>query len=164
MKKFVFTLFMAAILCGCHSNKRHAVEEERETVEIIGADSAEVVDIFAYEGVVPSALGRSDSIDYFIVITQKHDSVNGVYQMTTTYIAANGKDRRTTSSKGRQLAYRGVVPQNRDARVYKLVPDSGANQPMNLWVESDTTVVILDDQMNVPDMPHNYRLKSTMSH
>ena len=49
---------------------------------------------------------------------------------------------------------------DKTAKVYKLVPDSGSNQTVNLWVESDTTVVILDDQMNTPAKPEHYRLKT----
>ena len=58
------------------------------------------------------------------------------------------------------MFHRGT-PQNKTSKVYKLVPDSGSNQTVNLWVESDTTVLLLDDQMNAPDKPEKFRLKAT---
>ena len=98
-------------------------------------------------------------MDYLVIITQKIDSVNGVYQMTTTYITADGKSRKKINSKGKKLSHKGTK-KDKAAKVYKLVPDSGSNQTVNLWVESDTTVVILDDQMNTPAKPEHYRLKT----
>lgn len=132
---------------------------EGEAVEIVGADSTGLVDVFAYEGTVPTASGKKDSMDYLVIITQKIDSVNGVYQMTTTYITADGKSGKKINSKGKKLSHKGTK-KDKAAKVYKLVPDSGSNQTVNLWVESDTTVVILDDQMNTPAKPEHYRLKT----
>ena len=92
MKKFVFTLFAVAALIACQSNnKQNQMTGEGEAVEIVGTDSTGLVDVFAYEGTVPTASGKKDSMDYLVIITQKIDSVNGVYQMTTTYITADGK-------------------------------------------------------------------------
>ena len=90
MKKFVFTLFAVAALIACQSNnKQNQMTGEGEAVEIVGTDSTGLVDVFAYEGTVPTASGKKDSMDYLVIITQKIDSVNGVYQMTTTYITAD---------------------------------------------------------------------------
>ena len=87
MKKFVFTLFAVAALIACQSNnKQNQMTGEGEAVEIVGTDSTGLVDVFAYEGTVPTASEKKDSMDYLVIITQKIDSVNGVYQMTTTYI------------------------------------------------------------------------------
>ncbi len=92
MKKFVFTLFAVAALIACQSNnKQNQMTGEGEAVEIVGTDSTGLVDVFAYEGTVPTASEKKDSMDYLVIITQKIDSVNGVYQMTTTYITADGK-------------------------------------------------------------------------
>ncbi len=158
MKKFIFTLFAVAGLIACQSNTQQV--DNGEAMEFVEVDSTGMVDIWAYEGVVPAASGNKDSIDYLVIITQEMDSANGVYQMTTTYITADGANRQTMSSRGRKLLHRGT-PQNRTANVYRLVPDSGSNQTVNLWVESDTTVVLLDDQMNSPKQPEKYRLKAT---
>ena len=96
----------------------------------------------------------------YLVITLKIDSVNGVYQNDkTTYITADGKSGKKINSKGKKLSHKGTK-KDKAAKVYKLVPDSGSNQTVNLWVESDTTVVILDDQMNTPAKPEHYRLKT----
>lgn len=160
MKKFVFTLFAVAALIACQSNnKQNQMTGEGEAVEIVGTDSDRTVDVFAYEGTVPTASGKKDSMDYLVIITQKIDSVNGVYQMTTTYITADGKSGKKINSKGKKLSHKGTK-KDKAAKVYKLVPDSGSNQTVNLWVESDTTVVILDDQMNTPAKPEHYRLKT----
>lgn len=67
--------------------------------------------------------------------------------------------RKKINSKGKKLSHKGTK-KDKAAKVYKLVPDSGSNQTVNLWVESDTTVVILDDQMNTPAKPEHYRLKT----
>ena len=136
MKKFVFTLFAVAALIACQSNnKQNQMTGEGEAVEIVGTDSTGLVDVFAYEGTVPTASGKKDSMDYLVIITQKIDS------------------------KGKKLSHKGTK-KDKAAKVYKLVPDSGSNQTVNLWVESDTTVVILDDQMNTPAKPEHYRLKT----
>ena len=133
MKKFVFTLFAVAALIACQSNnKQNQMTGEGEAVEIVGTDSTGLVDVFAYEGTV---------------------------QMTTTYITADGKSGKKINSKGKKLSHKGTK-KDKAAKVYKLVPDSGSNQTVNLWVESDTTVVILDDQMNTPAKPEHYRLKT----
>ena len=161
MKKFVFTVLAAAALIACQSNHKQAkMLDEDEAVEIVGADSTGMVDIFAYEGTIPSESGKGDSIDYLIIITQQIDTVNGVYQLTQTYVTADGKTGQQMKSKGKKIFHRGT-PRNKTSKVYKLVPDSGSNQTVNLWVESDTTVVLLDDQMNAPDKPEKFRLKAT---
>lgn len=164
MKKIVFTVLAAAALIACQSNnKQNQMADESEAIEIVGADSTGMMDIFAYEGVVPSESGKGDSIDYMVIITQQIDTVNGVYQLTQTYVTADGKAGQQMKSKGKKLFQRGT-PQDKMAKVYKLVPDSGSNQTVNLWVESDTTVVLLDDQMKAPAKPDNHRLKAVKHH
>ncbi len=159
MKKFIFSLFAMAILVSCQSNKQKDAVDDSEIVEFVEADSTGWVDVWAYEGVVPAKTNKKDSIAYMVIITQKLDSVNGVYQMTTTYIAADSTKQKTVNSRGRKWAHRGTK-HDHNAAVYKLVPDSGSNQTVNLWVESDTSVVLLDDQLNKPANPEKYRLKS----
>ncbi len=160
MKKFVFSLFVFAILVGCQSNKQQDVANNGAVMEIIEADSTGLEEMWAYEGVVPSMSNKRDSVAYMVIITQKLDSVNGVYQMTTTYIVAEDSTRnQVVKSRGRQLAHRGTA-RDKNAAVYKLVPDSGSNQTVNLWVESDTTVVLLDNQLNLPTHPEKYRLRA----
>lgn len=44
---------------------------EGEAVEIVGTDSTGLVDVFAYEGTVPTASGKKDSMDYLVIITQR---------------------------------------------------------------------------------------------
>ena len=162
MKKIVFTVLAMAALVACQSNNKQGLDDG-EAVEIVGTDSTGLVDIFAYEGVVPAESGKSDSIDYLVIITQQIDTVNGVYQLTQTYVTADGKAGQQMSSKGKKIFQRGT-PQNKMAKVYKLVPDSGSNQTVNLLVESDTTVVLLDNQMNAPAKPDNHRLKAVKRH
>lgn len=59
MKKFVFTLFAVAALIACQSNnKQNQMTGEGEAVEIVGTDSTGLVDVFAYEGTVPTASGE----------------------------------------------------------------------------------------------------------
>ena len=71
MKKFVFTLFAVAALIACQSNnKQNQMTGEGEAVEIVGTDSTGLVDVFAYEGTVPTASGKKDSMDYLVIITQ----------------------------------------------------------------------------------------------
>ncbi len=160
MKKFVFSLFAVAILVGCQSNRQQNSADDGTVMEIVEVDSTGLVDVWAYEGVVPSMTNKQDSVAYLVIITQDLDSVNGVYQMTTTYIVAEDSTRnRVMRSRGRQWTHRGTA-HNGNAAVYKLVPDSGSNQTVNLWVESDTTLVLLDDQLNPPTNPEKYRLKS----
>lgn len=164
MKKIVFTVLAAAALMACQSNnKQNRMLDEGEAVEIAGPDSTGMVDVFAYEGVIPSQSGKGDSIDYLVIITQQIDTVNGVYQMTQTYVTADGKTGRQMNSKGKKMFHRGTA-RDKTAKVYKLIPDSGSNQTVNLWVESDTTVVVLDDQMNAPAKPDKHRLKTVKHH
>lgn len=72
MKKFVFTLFAVAALIACQSNnKQNQMTGEGEAVEIVGTDSTGLVDVFAYEGTVPTASGKKDSMDYLVIINPK---------------------------------------------------------------------------------------------
>ena len=60
MKKIVFTVLAAAALMACQSNnKQNQMADESEAIEIVGADSTGMMDIFAYEGVVPSESGKA---------------------------------------------------------------------------------------------------------
>ena len=77
--------------------------DDSEAIEMMGTDSTGLVDIFAYEGVVPSESGQGDSIGYMVIITQQIDTVNGVYQMTQTYVTADGKAGQQMKSKGKKL-------------------------------------------------------------
>ena len=87
MKKFVFTLFAVAALIACQSNnKQNQMTGEGEAVEIVGTDSTGLVDVFAYEGTVPTASGKKDSMDYLVIITQKIDSVNGFFTINNKHL------------------------------------------------------------------------------
>ncbi|GEM_PF-114631 len=152
-----FILFLCAglALSACHSNRQNSMYDDNESVEIYGTDSTGMYSIYGYEGIVPGENGKP--VEYLIVIAEQIDSVNGQYQMVTTYIAADNTPVKSTYSKGQKSTQKGV-PGNKNATVYTLVPDSGSTVATNLWVESDTTVIVLDNQLNTPKNKEKYRL------
>ncbi len=154
MKKTM--LFMAAILLvACNSNKvENTVEDEAWAV---ATDSTGVYDVYAYEGNIKARDGGADA-HYMVVITEQLDSVTGTYTMTTTYMVADTVKNRVQKSRGKKFTHWGL-PGDHKAKVYALAPDSGSTDSVYLYVETDTTVIMLDKNKMKPAEPHKYRLK-----
>ena len=94
---------------------------------------------------------------YWVVITEQLDSLNGTYTMTTTYIVADTLHTKSLKSRGTKFTRWGLNG-DKKAKVYALAPDSGSTDSVFLYVETDTTVVMLDNSMQKPANPEGYRL------
>ena len=100
---------------------------------------------------------------YWVVITEQLDSMNGTYTMTTTYIVADTMKNKPMKSRGKKFTRWGLHG-DKNAKVYALAPDSGATDSVFLYVETDTTVVMLDNSKQKPTNPEGYRLMKRKDH
>lgn len=143
-----------ALLAACNSNRtNNTIEDE---AWIVAADSTGVGEVYAYEGNI-KARGNTPAAHYMVVISEQLDSVNGTYTMTTTYIVADTLKNKPHKSRGKKFTRWGI-PGDRNAKVYTLAPDSGATDSVYLYVETDTTVIMLDNMKQKPAEPDQYRL------
>ncbi len=143
----------ALLLTACNSEKKNTVEQEAWAIE---ADSTGLNEVYAYEGRV-KAHGKMPAAHYWVVITEQMDSINGTYTMTTTYIVADTLQNKSMKSRGKKFTRWGLHG-DKKAKVYALAPDSGSTDSVFLYVETDTTVVMLDNSMQKPANPEGYRL------
>lgn len=151
---------VALLLTACNSEKKkNYVNEEAWAIE---ADSTGMSEVYAYEGNV-KARGKMPAAHYWVVITEQLDSMNGTYTMTTTYIVADTMKNKPMKSRGKKFTRWGLHG-DKSAKVYALAPDSGATDSVFLYVETDTTVVMLDNSMQKPANPEGYRLMKRKDH
>lgn len=147
----------AALLVACNSNRtNNTIEDE---AWMLSADSASVNEVYAYEGNI-KAHGSTPPAHYMVVISEQLDSLNGTYTMTTTYIVADTLKNKPRKSRGKKYTRWGMHG-DKNAKVYTLAPDSGATDSVYLYVETDTTVILLDNMKQKPAHPEHYRLSKT---
>lgn len=155
MKKTFLFLAVVALLAACNNNRTNATIDDEAWFE--AADSTgNIVDVYAYEGNI-KAHGNMPAAHYMVVISEELDSINGTYTLTRTYIVADTV-KQSHKSKGRKITHWGM-PGNRNAKVYTLAPDSGSTDSVYLFVESDTTVVLLNNNKQQPEHPEHFRLR-----
>ena len=160
MKKSILFLAAAAVLVACNnSNRVEYTVDDNAFVEAI--DSTGIMDVYAYEGTIKG--NGNDSAHYLVVISEQLESINGTYTMTTTYIVADTLKNEPQKSHGRKTTHWGL-PGHKTAKVYALAPDSGSTDSVFLYVESDTTVVMLDKTKHHPKHPEHYRLHKKHEH
>lgn len=154
MKKTILFWAAAIMLTACNGNRVSTTIEDGAYME--AADSTGVMDVYAYEGNI-KAHGDMPAAHYMVVISEKLDSINGTYTMTTTYIVADTVKNTPHKSRGKKFTHWGI-PGHHNAKVYALAPDSGASDSVYLFVESDTTVILLDKNKHHPKDPNHFRL------
>lgn len=157
MKKTILICAAVTLLTACNGNRANYTVEDDAYIEAI--DSTGIMNVYAYEGNI-KAHGKQPAAHYMVVISEQLDSVNGTYTMVTTYIEA---DTIKHHSKGRKSTHHGL-PWHKNAKVYALTPDSGATDSVYLFVESDTTVILLDQLQQQPTHPEHYRLWKHKDH
>lgn len=156
--RLLATLAVVTTLTACNNNKSCNTIDDAAYMEV--ADSTGMFDMYAYEGNI-KAHGNNPAAHYMVVISDDIDSVNGTYTMTTTYIVADTVKNHPHMSKGKKFTHWGI-PGHHKAKVYTLAPDSGSTDSVYLYVESDTTVVMLDKDKMHPKHPEHYRLWKTL--
>lgn len=154
MKKTILLWAVAALLTACNGNRANNTIDDAAYIE--AADSTGVMDVYAYEGNI-KAHGNMPAAHYMVVISEQLDSINGTYTMTTTYIVADSVKNNPHRSRGKKFTHWGI-PGHHNAKVYTLAPDSGATDSVFLYVESDTTVIMLDKNKHHPEHPDHFRL------
>lgn len=159
MKKTILICAAVTLLTACNGNRTGYTVEDDAYIEAI--DSTGMMNVYAYEGNI-KAHGNQPPAHYMIVISEQLDSINGTYTMVTTYIEAD-TIKHTHKSKGNKKTHWGV-PWHKKAKVYALAPDSGATDSVYLFVESDTTVILLDKQKQRPSHPDHFRLWKHKEH
>ena len=162
MKKTILFCLAATLLTACNGNRANYTTVE-DGAYIEAADTAGIIDVYAYEGNI-KAHGNMPPAHYLVVISEQLDSVNGTYTMTTTYIEAD-TIKAQHKSRGKKSTHWGI-PGHHNAKVYALAPDSGSTDSVYLYVETDTTVILLDKNKQQPEHPDHNRLskKSDMKH
>ena len=162
MKKTILFCLAATLLTACNGNRANYTTVE-DGAYIEAADTAGIIDVSAYEGNI-KAHGNMPPAHYLVVISEQLDSVNGTYTMTTTYIEAD-TIKAQHKSRGKKSTHWGI-PGHHNAKVYALAPDSGSTDSVYLYVETDTTVSLLDKNKQPPEHPDHPRLgkKSDMKH
>ena len=117
-------------------------------------DSAEVR---SYEGVLPAA--SCPGIRYTLTVRAPRHSGDGTFDLSLTYLEAeDGKDR-TFRYSGRRWTQRGM-PGNNDATIWQLVAD-GSGEKFNFLVESDSVLVLLNEQGERISSELDYTLRRT---
>ena len=154
MKKSILFCAAAILLTACNGNRANYTTID-DGAYIETADSAGIIDIYAYEGNI-MAHDNMPPAHYLVVISEQLDSINGTYTLTTTYIEAD-TIKAQHKSRGKKTTQWGT-PDHHNAKVYALAPDSGSTDSVYLYVETDTTVILLDKEKKHPAHPHHYRL------
>jgi hypothetical protein len=162
MKKTILICAAATLLTACNGNRANYTTVD-DGAYIEAADSSGIMNVYAYEGNI-KAHGDMPPAHYMVVISEQLDSVNGTYTMTTTYIEAD-TIKAQHKSRGKKKTHWGK-PGHHNAKVYALAPDSGSTDSVYLYVETDTTVILLDKNKQQPEHPDQHRLwkKSDMKH
>jgi hypothetical protein len=162
MKKTILICAAATLLTACNGNRANYTTVD-DGAYIEAADSSGIMNVYAYEGNI-KAHGDMPPAHYMVVISEQLDSVNGTYTMTTTYIEAD-TIKAQHKSRGKKKTHWGI-PGHHNAKVYALAPDSGSSDSVYLYVETDTTVILLDKNKQQPEHPHHFRLrkKSNTNH
>ena len=162
MKKTILICAAATLLTACNGNRANYTTVD-DGAYIEAADSSGIMNVYAYEGNI-KAHGDMPPAHYMVVISEQLDSVNGTYTMTTTYIEAD-TIKAQHKSRGKKKTHWGI-PGHHNAKVYALAPDSGSTDSVYLYVETDTTVILLDKNKQQPEHPHHFRLwkKSDTNH
>ena len=158
--RLLATVAVIVTLTACNGNRNRNTLDDVAYMEV--ADSTGIMDVYAYEGNI-KAHGKNPAAHYMVVISEELDSVNGTYTMTTTYIVADTVKNHPHKSRGKKMTHWGI-PGHHNAKVYTLAPDSGSTDSVYLYVESDTTVVLLDKNKMKPEHPDHYRLHKTQHH
>ena len=158
--RLLATVAVIVTLTACNGNRNRNTLDDAAYMEV--ADSTGIMDVYAYEGNI-KAHGKNPAAHYMVVISEELDSVNGTYTMTTTYIVADTVKNHPHKSRGKKMTHWGI-PGHHNAKVYTLAPDSGSTDSVYLYVESDTTVVLLDKNKMKPEHPDHYRLHKTQHH
>ena len=154
MKKTILFCTVATLLTACNGNRaNYTTIDDGAYIEAV--DSTGIMNIYAYEGNI-QAHGDMLPAHYMVVISEQFDSINGTYTMTTTYIEAD-TIKSQHRSHGQKSTHWGL-PGDHKAKVYTLAPDSGSTDSVYLYVESDTTVIMLDKNKQQPEHPAHHRL------
>ena len=162
MKKTILICAAATLLTTCNGNRANYTTVD-DGAYIEAADSSGIMNVYAYEGNI-KAHGDMPPAHYLGVTSEQLDSANGTHTMTTTYTEAD-TTKAQHKSRGKKKTHWGI-PRHHNAKVYALAPDSGSTDSVYLYVETDTTVILLDKNKQQPEHPHHFRLwkKSNTKH
>lgn len=122
-----------------------------------------------YTGTFPAADVSGIHYTLHLDYDDDHNYNDGDYRMYTTYVNADTaaltgtRDLRTIRSEGDFTVENGI-PSNPSARYIKLIPDvkdsgpGASGEPVYFEITSDSTLVMLNSQLGVPERPADYTL------
>ena len=123
------------LLCGCKLINRKGTAVDCTTPQ----DSEYTL----YKGLLPAA--DCSGIEYALEIEQNGDS----FRLATTYIDAEAAGKNITFNTSGSVT---LV----DKTYYRLT--SNDNQTLYFKIESDTTLLLVNSQLQPPSLPQNYQL------
>ena len=119
-----------------------------------GNDALGTLQEHTYEGTLPAA--SCPGIRYHLTIRNKEHSGDGTFALTLTYLEAENGEDRTFSYTGKRYTQRGT-PDDNDATVWQMIADN-EQDIFNFLVESDSTLVLLNDRFERNKSDLNYSL------
>lgn len=116
-----------------------------------------LAEVRSYEGVLPAA--SCPGIRYVLTVRAPRHSGDGTFDLSLTYLEAeDGKDQ-TFRYTGRRWTQRGM-PGDNDATIWQLVADD-SGEKFNFLVESDSVLVLLNEQGERISSEQDYTLRRT---
>lgn len=141
----LLVITLSAVSCG--NNK-----SDENDILTINANTKNEVLTEKYSGTIPAADGPG--IVYEVTLIRYDDKDSGVYHMRQTYIDA---------ADNRDMAFdyygRFVVTRKNSDRIVRLTPFNKQEEAVNFIKDNDSSITLLDQQMNRIDSNLNYTLR-----
>ncbi len=157
MKKLGLIALVITALASCHSKSSNNPNDGTDFIDSLATIISNTIadnSVYTYEGILPAA--DAQGIRYTLTLTSEEGAYVGSYDLKLTYLKEGGDQDKTFEEQGQFVAKKGLE-NDKDAKVYHLVPDSGDND-IYLWLKNDSTLTLLDQDMNKIDSQFNYDL------
>lgn len=157
MRFVLFVLVLGLSLGGCEYTKQ---KREKMTApdsvmpysfQDLSASGDSVT--YVYEGILPAA--DVSGIKYVLKIFSRRHSGDGTFILKQTYLGT-GKTDETFTTTGKRYTHRGDA-NDINATVWQMVSDDG-NEIFNFLYENDSTLVLLNKDLERSDSRLNYTL------
>ena len=146
-----------ALFSACSSDPKQQGQENAATAQLLSdtlpADSS-AQETLVFEGLLPAASGPG--IVYNLRVNSPRHSGDGTFRLSLTYKEAEDGQDKTFTYSGRRYTQRGI-PGHNDATVWQMVTDD-KQEIFNFLLQDRETLILLNDQFEVPQSKQNYAL------
>ncbi|WP_455497437.1 copper resistance protein NlpE N-terminal domain-containing protein [Coprobacter sp.] len=153
-----FALVVGLFLNGCKYTKHESrnVTDQDTVISYSISDSSALGDsvMYIYEGVLPAA--DVPGIKYVLKVFSRRHSGDGTFILEQTYLGTGETDN-TFTTTGKRYTLRGDA-KDVNATVWQMVSDDG-NEILNFLYENDSTLVLLNKDLERSDSGLNYSLR-----